>query len=245
MNESIDYIDDYFNKVLSPEERAVFEQRCRDDEGFAEEVAWYIASRQRVQQELNDQRKDRWRRLEAEHKKEHGTPKVAPLRKWLGWSAAAASIVAAIIVFWPSREKTLFDFSGAYIAASLHTISQNMSGDEDSLQEGIGLYNGKHYAAAVQLFGRLYGRDSSNVYALQYKGLSELMLKEYDAAVEDFDRLATNTVLKINPGIFYKAITLLQRNHPGDAASARKLLQYVMDNRLEGWREAERWLREE
>jgi hypothetical protein len=245
MNNGIDYIDDYFNHVLSPEERAAFEQRCLEDEGFAEEVGWYIASRQRVQQELNEQRKERWLRLEAENTREYGSAKVAPMKRWLGWAAAAACIIAAIIVFWPWQKKTLADLSGEYIAANLHTVSQNMSGDEDSLQQGIGLYNGKDYAAAIQLFGRLYAKDSNNVYALQYKGLGELMLKQYDAAIEDFDRLSTNNIIKINPGIFYKAIALLQRNQPGDTASARKLLQYVMNNRLEGWKEAEMWLRGE
>lgn len=244
MDGSIDHIDNYFNNALSPEERAAFEQRCLDDERFAEEVAWYIASRQQVQQELDEQRKERWQRLETESRQEQGVAKVVSIKKWLGWAVATACIVAITFMLWTSPENNLRKDAGRYIADNLQTISVSMGKEGDSLQQAINLYNSKEYKKAITIFNWLIKKNPAEVYAIQYRGLSYLMMKNYDAAIADFDALSNHSELTVNPGYFYKAVTLLQRNQPNDAVSARKLLQYIVDEKKEGWKEGEKWLKE-
>ncbi len=50
--ESIDYIDDYFEKRLSVDEASRFEQRIKDDALFAAEVAFYVSAKHAVKNEL-------------------------------------------------------------------------------------------------------------------------------------------------------------------------------------------------
>ena len=45
--ESLEYIESYFEKKLSPDESRKFEQRIKDDANFAEEVSFYLASKHR------------------------------------------------------------------------------------------------------------------------------------------------------------------------------------------------------
>jgi hypothetical protein len=59
-----------------------------------------------------------------------------------------------------------------------------------------------------------------------------------------FNELAAKKELFSNPGMFLKAITLLQRNQPGDREQAEQLLQQVIDEKADGSKEAERWLGE-
>lgn len=257
-----EYIDDYFNNILSAEDRIAFEQRCLADEGFAEEVALYIASREGVQRQLNEERKKRWKNLQ--HAEAAKPAKVINLKKW-AMVAAAACIAAIVFVLWPSGKSNLQEASEKYIAQNLQTISVSMGSGEDSLQQAIDFYNRKEYEKAIDIFSELIRKSSAeayalqpqgadvamgrrdlkdiDIYAVQYRGLSYLMLKKYDAAIEDFGTLSNYPGLTVNPGVFYKAITLLQRNQPDDATSARKLLQHVIDGKLEGWKKAEEWLK--
>ena len=49
-----------------------------------------------------------------------------------------------------------------------------------------------------------------------------------------FKQLETHKELYSNPALFYQAVTLMERNQPGDSANAKKLLQEVVEKGLEG-----------
>ena len=57
MSDTINNIDNYFNNLLSAEEKAVFEKKCETDNDFANEVALYVISRDTVRNELLEQKK--------------------------------------------------------------------------------------------------------------------------------------------------------------------------------------------
>ncbi len=235
------YIDDYFNNALPPEERLVFEQRCLDDKEFAEEVARYLVLRQEMQLQADNERKERWRNLPQLESTPARKGKLLSMRSW-GWVAAAAGVILLMFLIWPGKNH-LRSEAGAYIAAHFTTLGVSMDSRGDDLQEGVSQYNNGLYAEAARTFSAMIKKDPNNIYALRYRGLSYLMQQDYDAAIADFDALSNIPDLASNPGYFYKALALLQRNRPGDALSARELLQYVIDHQLEGEKEARRWLK--
>ncbi|MEJ7680068.1 MAG: hypothetical protein WKG06_19850 [Segetibacter sp.] len=69
------------------------------------------------------------------------------------------------------------------------------------------------------------------------------MKKDYDKALMHFDELAQKKGLFSNPGLFLKALTLLERNMGNDKDGAKKLLQQVVADKLEHSKEAEELLK--
>jgi tetratricopeptide (TPR) repeat protein len=67
MNDNLEYIDDYFQKVLNEIQRQEFETRCISDESFAKEVATYIAMRDVLRQNLLEEKKNHWSHLVPSH----------------------------------------------------------------------------------------------------------------------------------------------------------------------------------
>ncbi len=238
MAEQFNYIDDYFNGLLSPEEKQVFERRCETDEQFADEVALYIASREAIRNEVLAQKRNEWKQLTdtnvVKMKKEE--TRVLRMNRWY-LMAAAASVIGIIFLLVPFR-KSSQELAANYIKENLEQLSVTMDGSKDSLQMGIDFYNKKDYQHALPLFRDLYKKDTANTDALKYAGLTYLMQEDYNNAIHSFDTLAAKQGLFANPGLFYKAITLLKRNHNSDKLAAKTLLHEVVNNQLEGQKEA-------
>ncbi|MEO7047312.1 MAG: tetratricopeptide repeat protein, partial [Ferruginibacter sp.] len=110
------------------------------------------------------------------------------------------------------------------------------------VQKGLSFVQKNKLPEALIMFEAVIKNDPENDEAKKYAGIVSLRLKNYDKALEYFSILANDTELRSNYGKFYKAVTLLERNAPGDEASARLLLQQVRDENLEGKNKAEEWL---
>jgi tetratricopeptide (TPR) repeat protein len=63
MENNLEYIDAYFNKMLSREEAILFEKKIEEDMDFANEVAFYLSAKQSVQAQVNLEKKERFREL--------------------------------------------------------------------------------------------------------------------------------------------------------------------------------------
>lgn len=160
-------------------------------------------------------------------------------------SAAAVLIVAlAGYRMFLQRGADPRQLANRYVKEELQHLSLTMDGAGDSLQQGIAAYNEKAYPKALELFRTVYKAHPDNSDALRYAGMTYLVTKEYDKALSCFEELAAKKELFSNPGIFLKAVTLLQRDRQGDSGQAEKLLQQVVDEKLEGSKEAARWLKE-
>ncbi|HZH66694.1 MAG TPA: hypothetical protein VEY10_17515 [Flavisolibacter sp.] len=245
MSETLDYIEAYFEKKLSPEEKQVFEQRCIDDKNFAGDVAFYITSREAVRQELLEQKKEQW--ANAERDITHGAPAtLAPVKKmmfkkWLPYAVAAGLLVAVCIYFLFPPE-TPRQFADTYIQQNLTVLSLQMDGSSDSVQSGLAAYNRGAYDSAVVLFENVYTAYPENSEVKKYIGLSYLMKKDYGKALLHFEELRSKKLFS-NPGAFLKAVTLLERNGEGDKDAAKALLEQVKGQQLEHRKEAEEWLK--
>jgi hypothetical protein len=243
MNELWNYIDDYFNGLLTADEKLKFEQRCETDEQFADEVAMYISSRDAMRAELLEQKKNEWKLLGTTPvvKLKKTETKVINMSRWY-MLAAAASIIGIVFLFNPFS-KSADELANDYVKNNLEQLSVTMDGRKDSLQTAINLYNKKEYANAVVIFDDLYTKDSTQTDALKFAGLTYMMQDKTNEAISKFDELAAKQNLFSNPGLFYKALVLLKRNTGTDKEDAKKLLQQVTEQQLEGSKEAAVWLK--
>lgn len=238
MQENLEYIDSFFKGETRPEEKAAFEKRIMEDKGFAEEVAWYVAAMGVLKQESTTARKAAFRALVPAA----APATAAPVRKLWPWMAAAASVAVLVISLFlfntPSKPDQL---AGEYMQQDLKTLRVTMSPVEDSLQRGLRLYNDGKQTEALAVFRQITQMDPANHQAKEYAGIVSLQLQQYDQALNYFTQLEKDT-LYANPGTFYHALTLMKRNEPGDAATARRLLQQVVDLNLEKKEQAQQWL---
>lgn len=243
--DNLEYIETYFNGELSQERKSEFEQRIIVDPVFAEEVAFYLSTKEVAIAEIRKE-KERFKEIYKQYKKGNQADLNKPglLRKLLPWAAAA--ILAGIIFFgwsvWfkPDSAQVLAD---KYIQENFHTLSVKMDSEQDSLQKGLRLYNEGRVEEALKQFESMIRSDTSFFDAKKYAGIVSLRLGQYDKAVSYFSQIENYTHLYANPGKFYHALTLLRRNQPGDKKTAKRLLQQVVENDLEGKEEAGNWLK--
>ena len=244
MNETMDYIDRYFQKSLSKIEAAQFEERCQTDEDFADSVAFYIMSREAVRQKLVEEKSAVW--AATENVTEAKVVPISPVRRksftqWISY-AAAACVLLIVGLFYLYPKASPQSLAHNYVQENLLHLSHTMDGSTDSMQKGIDAYNNTNYTEALTLFAALYKSHPDNNEALENAGLVYLKQKDYDRALAQFTELS-NKKLVSNRGLFLKAVTLLERAASGDEAAAKRLLEKVRDERLEGDEEAAKWLK--
>lgn len=251
MSKSLEYIEAYFEKKLSIQEKQIFEDRCMQDTNFAGEVAFYISSRKAIRQKLLEHKRNQWSVIETNTDiNEPGADTALPsdpapvkkmaFRKWMPYVAAASMLLAVATYSFYSQETT-HQLAKGYVKTLTH-IDQNM-GSADSLQQGINAYNNGDYDSALYLFQNVYKAYPDHSDAKKYIGLVYLMKEDYDKALIHFDELSQRKDLLSNPGVFLKAVTLLKRNKQGDKETAKVLLEQVVQNdKLEHRKEAAEWL---
>lgn len=166
-------------------------------------------------------------------------------RSFLKVAIAAAAVLVLVLsaYFLLLGKGDVTALADKYVKTELNHLSQTMDGARDSLQQGIAAYNNKDYSKAIALFEAVYQAHPDNSDALRYAGTTYLVTQQYDKAIERFDALAAKQLFS-NHGLFLKAVTLLQRNQPGDKENAKQLLQQVVEEKGEGAGEAEVWLKE-
>ena len=240
--ENTEYIDDYFNEPQTPEKKLLFNQRIEEEESFAGEVAFYISATAAITNEMTDQKKKRFKEIYQEQK--IVPAKIIPIMSKWRYIAAACVIAAVIIFSWliNGRQISSQQLADKYIDQNFKTLGVTMGSKQDSLQTGLNYLNNGKLKAALLQFEKLTQIDSTNDMAIKYAGIAALKLKEYDKALQQFTRLENATNLYSNPGKFYKAVTLMERNKDGDKQTAKLLLQEVIDGDLEGKKTAIEWL---
>ncbi len=242
MVNDLEYIDDYFRGKMGTGETGQFEQRILEDPGFAEEVAFYLNALQAAREQIRRiGRKEQFWEIIPE--RESLSPPPGPIGKLWPYIAVAAVVAGVLLGGWwfflrPVPEKQLAD---QFIQQHFQALGISMGSKEDSLQTGLRLYNEGKWTEALRQFENIARSDDSAFEAKKYAGIVSLQLKDYDKALTWFDQLSHYT-LYVNPGLFYQAITLMERNRPDDPEHAKQLLLRVVQEGLEGKETAAQWL---
>lgn len=236
MNERI---EPYFNQQLPPPEREEFENELLHDPALADEVAFYLRSKQVIREQVLAERHAQWQKMDS-------LPTAQPLiriRRLSPWYYAAAAVVLLALTWvWLSLpQPNVQELAGTYVENNLTTLSVQMGGEADSLQTAIQDYNEGRLANAHTISQQLLDRNAANAEALKLLGIIALRQQRYEEARKYFNQLAGQD-LQANPGKFYEALTYLQRGQASDLEAARKLLQAVVSEDLEGRKEAQKWL---
>jgi tetratricopeptide (TPR) repeat protein len=239
--ENSDYIESYFKNELSAEEKIQFEQKIINDKDFAEEVAFYCSAKQILKNELNAEKKGRFR--EIYQQKNIPLQSTGIGRRIWTFSAAAAAIIAIIFGWYffgkPVSTQQLAD---EYMQQHFQSLGVSMGSKQDSMEHGKSLYNDGKLPEALQQFEKIINTNGESFEAKKYAGIVSLKLKNYDKAIAYFSQIENDSVFS-NPAKIYKAITLMKRNNAGDKEQAKELLQQIIQNNLEGKETAEDWLK--
>jgi len=245
MSETTEYIESYFKQTLNAGERKVFEAKCETDEAFAKEVAIYIATRRAIHEELLQQKIQQWKGgipLQEEPVPVIPIHRRTSFVRWIMYAAAACLLLVASVYLFEANTSPK-RLAANYIQTNYASLSHTMDASHDSLQSGIEAYNNKDYDKALQLFSGVQKNDPANSDAKKYAGLVYLQQQDYDKAVQQFGELANMRGLHSNPRNFWKAVSLLERNNPGDKEEAKALLQKVVNEKEEGYQEAEKLMK--
>lgn len=225
MSDKLEYIDDFFKGELDAEQLELFEKRILEDADFADELAFYLSSVYTLRQGISREKKEHFRTLLNKESK----PELKTVRLWPYMSAAAAIvlILLSIYFFYPNRSPN--EIAQSYIDKNLSSLSVMMNSTEDSVQRGVRLYNENKFDEASQTFERILKNNPDNYKAMEYAGIVSLRLENYDNALRHFEQLSKATHLYANSGNFYKSLTLMKRNRPGDVKQAKALLTRIVD----------------
>jgi len=238
--DNTEYIESYFKGANSDLQKRQFEEKIMQDESFAEEVAFYISANGVVWQQLQEEKKQRFGELYKEGR-------VISLRKPVKtlWRYMAAASVAAVIVlswFLLGDKTSPRELADKYVKENWQILPVTM-GTQDSLQTGLDLFNSGKLTDALSIFEKLAKDHPESRDAQKFAGIVSERMQNFDKALSYFSQLENDTALYSNPGKFYKAITLLERNKSGDKAAAKLLLQQVIEKDLEGKNEAVQWIK--
>jgi tetratricopeptide (TPR) repeat protein len=245
MEENLEYIDAYFQRMLDTEEIKRFEQRLAEDNDFAEEVAFYLSAKQSLKAEAELERKQRFRELLSQQSPVVNIDRRSTQRIWIYRLSAAAAVIIIAFFAWSiffSQSAPPEQIADNYINKELKTLGVTMSASLDSTQNGLRLYNSGQYDSALLIFEALRQRNPGNYEPKKYAGITYLQLGNYEKALQYFRQFEKDTLYS-NSSLFYQALTLLKRNLPDDKQKARELLQRVVDNDLGEKGTAQEWLK--
>ena len=209
MDETLEYIDNYFKGEFPSPQAVQFERRILEDPAFAGEVAFYHSSAEAARDQLSEDKKARFReiyRLSGQEPARQADRRMTPVRKlWASFSVAAA-ILAIIAGWWLFlKPATPHQLADRFARENWESLDLTMGATVDSMQAAIRLYNNGQIREAGNVFEKMAGSDSSNIFAKKYAGIVSFRLKDYDKALLWF-RLLEKKRVPANRGILGKRI---------------------------------------
>lgn len=229
-------IEHYFNAKLTGAEKQQFETDLTANTDLADDTAFYLQARVAAQRAAHEgllkEKHQQWSALAND------SSKTLSRNSWIGIAAAVLLIILSIFYFNDSFQKDLSVRAENYLANNLKELPLHLSDEEQSLQGAIQDYNQQKYKESIVSAVTYLVQHPSDADALKVIGLAQLQLQKYDEALPYFQQLAAQTQLYSNPGKYYKAITYLLRDQPGDQEKAKNLLNEIIEKNLEGKQEA-------
>jgi hypothetical protein len=204
MKSNLEYIDDFFAELLPESEKEVFNQRIKNDDEFARDVALYLQAKKLGHFEKKKQFYEFGKTLNKQ-------PSLSVV-KGLGSIAAAAMLMIGLWTLLFNNTQTPHEYAQNYINEKLTTLDTEMSDSQDSLSNAVELYNQKKYSDALTQL-----KNMQSPLTFEYQGLCYLQLKQYALALQSFKKLSENNDILQNKGYFYQVLVLIEMKKTNDA----------------------------
>jgi len=238
-----EYIIRYVEGELPEEEIRRFEADLQQDPSLVAEVSLYKELKTTLQQRLPEEEKDAaFRNTLREMNQQYfgassasSTPIIPlsptsplttdhsriPLTRWLTGMAAAASVILAVVLLWPSSK-------GIELERLSHTEmvgTGERGGNTDSLlQQAAGYFNKQEFDKALPLLDRAVKEDSTSQLALFYRGVAGWHTGALDAARKDLEQVYNGASLLRYEAAFYLALSYAGQK---DNATAKEWLKKI------------------
>jgi tetratricopeptide (TPR) repeat protein len=217
MENTIAYIESYFEQNHSEKEKEDFDVKIKTDPSFAQEVSFYLQAKALAKID----QKNKFKVLSAEISKR---PK--PIWKTMAIFSAAASILILCTWIFFMKQNSPEQYASHFIDNNFRHLSTQMASEKSSFSEGIEAYNQRRYNDAIQHF------KGSDALSLEYAGLCRLQLKQYENAIACFQQLSEIKDIYQNKGLFYEALTQIEK---GESLLAKPLLLEIIQAKGEVW----------
>ncbi|MVO10183.1 hypothetical protein GOQ30_13505 [Flavobacterium sp. TP390] len=175
--EKYSYIEKYFEGNLSPDEELIFEKLLLEDSDFAEAFEYEKNVKKAISLNERAALKQKLKTFEKSKKS----------YKWLSVAASFAILIGMYTL------TTLFDTNydslyKEYYQTYPNTVSPTVRGEttDDIKSNAFYAYDSGNYKEAIPLFSEIYTKDGDD-YALFYKALSLMEIKEYQEALRNLN----------------------------------------------------------
>jgi len=224
----------YVDGELPPEERQEFEADLQKDPSLAAEVALYEDLKATLQERLprddtgmalrstlKEMNKNYFGSTDSQtsasvipmHRPSATGAKRIPISRWLGGMAAAASVILAVVLLWPSSKN---DLDGLGRTQMIGTTERG--GNADSLlQQAAEYFNQQEFEKALPFLDKAVKADSSSQLALFYRGVAGWHTGAIEAARKDLEQVYKGGSLLQYEAAFYMALSYAKEKNK-DAA---------------------------
>lgn len=214
-------IQDYIDKVLSAEDKELFDMLYESDAEFRAELA--------LQEEITDlltrrlssgEQALRTTIAEADTKYRRGKGKVVSWKQWLIPVAAAACILIVVkFVFFPA-DTALYELP----EMRSEVVRGNQSSEADSYERAVEAFNAKDYPKSTSILLELSQTDEEVLQYQFYLGLSLIGEKKFNEAEKYLLPLADGESVFQPEASYYLAVTLMES---GQAEKAKERLSNI------------------
>lgn len=211
-------LNDYFNRLLDPDEARAVETRAANDPVFGAEFALRAEMEDFPRKEAQrDLLIDTLKSVGAEYFKQQlaETPQIKVvrnnIRRWIALAASVTLIAAAIWFFTRTDEPT-------YQHYALHApLSLTVMGKTEQVKsEAEAAFGKKDYANALAALEQVLIAEPDNIKAKLYRGICLLELGRTTEARSVFDPLTTGNSALREDAVWYIALSYLKENNLND-----------------------------
>jgi len=144
--------------------------------------------------------------------------RVDVFRKYVVGFAAAAAILFAVVMLWPS------DYLNTYGKTQMVGVTERGEGNDSMMERAAAYFNEGKFDKALPLLDEVYRKDSASMTALFYKGVALLHMSDVERARQDLARVYASGSLFQYEAAFYMALSYAQK---GDKGAARSWLEKI------------------
>jgi tetratricopeptide (TPR) repeat protein len=132
---------------------------------------------------------------------------IRSFRKYVVGLAAAAAILFAVVMLWPS------DYLNTYGKTQMVGTTERGEGNDSLMEQASVYFNGGDFGKALPLLEQAFKKDSTNQTALFYKGVTLLHTGAVDEARRDLGSVYRGGSLFTYEAAFYMALSYAQQKN--------------------------------